>query len=277
VAGRRTRWQAETFVCSLRGHCAPAATVAELRPEDAGLGVDLPDGRRMARCTRCDAWVAGPVPDSPDQPSLPPLTELEMPRRDKELRQALLLRLIAIDRAIHSVLFGLIAAALIALRYRLGPLQRWAADLRTTLTSTLNQTGRNPSRDFLLRVLDRILNINRNSFGILVATAVVYCVIEGTEAVGLWRERRWAEYLTAVATAGFLPFEIHELLARTTVLRVAALTVNLAVLVYLVWAKHLFGIGAGRAGEPGSSDVDRNALFGPPTAEKRPARQSTSG
>ena len=68
-------------------------------------------------------------------------------------------------------------------------------------------------------------------------------MVEGTEAVGLWYEQRWAEYLTALATAGFLPFEVHELTNRVSVLRVSALVINLAVLVYLVWRKHLFGIG----------------------------------
>jgi hypothetical protein len=55
--------------------------------------------------------------------------------------------------------------------------------------------------------------------------------------------KRWAEYLTAVATAGFLPFEIYELTKQIPVLRVLALVVNMVILVYLVWAKRLFGIG----------------------------------
>jgi len=84
---------------------------------------------------------------------------------------------------------------------------------------------------------------------VLALAAAVYCVLEGTEAIGLWHERRWAEYLTALATAGFLPFELDELSHRVTVLRVAALVVNVAVLVYLVWRKHLFKVG-GRRPQP---------------------------
>lgn len=273
--GRRARhrWQAETFVCSFRGHCAPAATVGDLRPQDAGIGVDLADGRRLARCLRCDAWVAGTVPASPGAPSLPPLEELELPRRGKALRRALVLRLIAVDRGLHAVGFALVALALGALELKLGPLQDQARSLRNTLSGALDQSGRNPSRDFLARLLDRILALRRNSFGVLIGTATAYAVVEGTEAVGLWRERRWAEYLTAVATAGFLPFEVHELAKRVTVLRVVALVVNLAVLVYLVWAKHLFGVGRRPSGDgagEGGGDVERAALFGPPG--KEPAR-----
>ena len=63
-------WHPETFVCSRRGHVTPALLVGRLRPEDAGLGVDLDDGRRMARCTRCDVWIAGTAPEYPVRETL---------------------------------------------------------------------------------------------------------------------------------------------------------------------------------------------------------------
>jgi uncharacterized membrane protein (DUF2068 family) len=77
-------------------------------------------------------------------------------------------------------------------------------------------------------------------------------------------DKRWAEYLTAVATAGFLPFEIKALVDRVTVLRVATLVINVAILAWLLWRKHLFGIG-GRY-RPHDADIDREALFGPAAA-----------
>ncbi|MGZ4155114.1 MAG: hypothetical protein ACXVQ0_11605, partial [Actinomycetota bacterium] len=79
--GRRLRgsgWHPETFVCSRRGHVLPAARVATLRPQDGGVGVDVPDGRRFARCLRCDAWLEVPKPDAEDAAAeaLPPLAEI---------------------------------------------------------------------------------------------------------------------------------------------------------------------------------------------------------
>ena len=94
-----------------------------------------------------------------------------------------------------------------------------------------------------------------------------YAVIESTEAVGLWRERRWAEYLTVVATAGFLPFEIRELLERVTPLRVAAIVVNLAILVYLVYAKRLFGVRGGAAAL--ERQVDWEAILASPVSLRK--------
>src|SRR5207253_9918040 len=104
--------------------------------------------------------------------------------------------------------------------------------------------------------------LQRGPLRLLAATAAVYCIVEAVEAVGLWRERRWAEYLTAVATAGFLPFEIDELTKRVTALRVGALVVNVAILVWLVRRKHLFGV---RGREPDDEQPDPAGLFGPGT------------
>lgn len=267
---RRRRWHAETFVCSRRGHATPAADVASLRADDAGLGVDLPDGRRMARCVRCDAWVSTVPPAGPSADVLPPLEDLRLPRRGGELREAIVLRLIAIDRAVHAVIFGLLAAAVIALDLDLGPLRAEARAFVNGLSATAGQTGQEPSRGVIARELERILNLRSHTLLILAATAIAYCVVESLEAVGLWRERRWAEYLTALATAGFLPFEAIELAKRITLFRVGALVVNIAILLWLVWKKRLFGVGGGVSALE-HERLDRVALFGPPQPAGRPS------
>jgi uncharacterized membrane protein (DUF2068 family) len=61
-----------------------------------------------------------------------------------------------------------------------------------------------------------------------------YAAIGLIEGIGLFFEKVWAEYLTALITASFLPFEIIELIHRVTWFRVTLLVVNLAVLAYLV-------------------------------------------
>lgn len=255
-------WHPETFVCSFRRHELPAAEVARLRPEDAGLGIDLPDGRRLARCTRCDVWVEVPRPANPASETLPPLHRIPVPVRGRPLRDSLVLRLIAVNRGIHAVIFGLLAIALIYLDLHLGGVQSGAARLLDAVRSALSNTGQDPSRDFVARQLTKVLNLHQNTIVVLAGTAVAYSVVEGVEAVGLWRERRWAEYLTAVATAGFLPFEIKALTDRVTVLRIVALVLNVAILLYLLWAKRLFGLNGGY--QPHDAEIDREVLFGPP-------------
>ncbi len=264
MKGRRTRWDPETLVCALDGHVVPAGTVARLRPTDLGLGIDLPDGRRFARCLRCDAWVATEPPADPERDTLPPPEEIELPRRGKALRDAIVLRVIAVDRALHALVFALIAAGLVVLHYRLPVLKLEAGDLLDRLGGAVAADGQNPGRDILAHFLQRLLRLQPRSLHILLLTALAYMVIEGVEAVGLWYQRRWAEYLTAVATAGFLPFEIEELTKSVTVVKVAALVINVAILAYLLWAKRLFGLRGGAAAD--EQALEAAELLGPPPA-----------
>ena len=61
-----------------------------------------------------------------------------------------------------------------------------------------------------------------------------YAALFLTEGIGLWRDRRWAEYLTIVATGSLVPLEVFELARKVTAVRIGALVVNLLIVVYLV-------------------------------------------
>lgn len=69
--------------------------------------------------------------------------------------------------------------------------------------------------------------------GALLAYAAVF-ILEG---VGLLRRRRWAEWLTVVVTASFIPFEIYELARRPGAGKVIALVLNAAIAAYLAWRR----------------------------------------
>jgi len=57
-------------------------------------------------------------------------------------------------------------------------------------------------------------------------------IIEGT---GLWLAKRWAEYLTVIATLSFIPVELYELSRRMTPARIGALALNAVVAGYLIY------------------------------------------
>ena len=258
-------WHTETWVCSMRGHVAPAAKVRTLRGQDRRLGIDLPDGDRLVRCLRCDVWLDVPIPSAKAATTdvLPDVADLPKPRRGKVLQEAVLLRLIAINKGVHAVAFGILAVVLAVLTFKLPGLQAAARDIDEQLAGPVAQTGQQASRADVSHWLHRLIGLHRSALTILLVTAIAYCLIESIESVGLWREKRWAEYLTAVATAGLLPFEVHELLDRVTVFRLGALVVNVAILVWLVWAKHLFGVRGGA--KTLHEGVDWDAILDAPT------------
>ena len=69
----------------------------------------------------------------------------------------------------------------------------------------------------------------------VVATlALVYATARLAEAYGLWRERRWAEWLAATSGAIYLPFEIYELARGVSAMKLAMLALNVAIVLYMV-------------------------------------------
>ena len=232
-------WSTETWWCSIHGHTAPAAVAGSLRPEDSELGFDLPDGTRSSRCLRCDCWIHTARPDA-TRSILP--ADLPRPLRGRALDELVVIRAIAIERGLHVVFFALVAIGLVLLQIGLPSLQSDAQALLPLLDQTRS------GEQFLSGWLDRLINLNGGQVWILAAMATAYAVLEAVECVFLWQGKRWAEYLTVIATSLFLPLEINELIDKVSFLRVAALLVNLAILGYLVWTKRLFGVRGGQAG-----------------------------
>jgi uncharacterized membrane protein (DUF2068 family) len=64
---------------------------------------------------------------------------------------------------------------------------------------------------------------------------LVYAAVFAVEGVGLWMEKRWAEWLTTIITASLIPLEAWEIFFRPTIGKVLILIANLAVVGYLVW------------------------------------------
>src|ERR1700693_219478 len=64
---------------------------------------------------------------------------------------------------------------------------------------------------------------------------LAYAVVFATEGVGLWMQKRWAEWLTVIITASLIPLEVWELFDKPNFGKAAVLVANAAIVAYLVW------------------------------------------
>lgn len=110
-------------------------------------------------------------------------------------------------------------------------LHKDVADLLSNLADKLSIDSEGHLVTFLL---EKASLIDDHMLRRISAFMFAYAAIGLLEGIGLFFEKVWAEYLTAVITASFLPFEIIEIMHRVTWFRVGLLVVNLAVLAYLV-------------------------------------------
>lgn len=87
----------------------------------------------------------------------------------------------------------------------------------------------------MVRAIDWLMDLSPNKIMLAATAACIYALLYAVEGVGLWMQKRWAEYLTTVATASLIPFEIWELTRGVSLLKGAALAVNIAIVIYLVY------------------------------------------
>jgi uncharacterized membrane protein (DUF2068 family) len=101
---------------------------------------------------------------------------------------------------------------------------RWAMDL---------------AADRHYHVLDMFLvhlvTVDERTLRLLSVGSFLYAALFYTEGFGLFFDKRWAEYLTIVTTAGLIPFEVFELHRHVTAIKLEVLIANVAIVAYLVW------------------------------------------
>jgi uncharacterized membrane protein (DUF2068 family) len=251
---RKLDW--ELITCGVRGHVLVGRDVEVLSEADVLLAQDQ-DGVRWHRCLRCDAWVALPRPVAPVRAEMPDRAEIEVPARGQALRDRIVLRLIAVDRALHFLILGLLGIGV--LLFASDKTQLKAAFYRV-LSALQGGVAGGPVQTSghvgIVHDLDKLFTLSTGTLHVVGAALIAYAVLEGTESLGLWFGKRWAEYLTFVSTAVLLPFEIYEIVDSGTVLKVVGFLINLAVVVYLLLRKRLFGLRGGAAADRAARESD---------------------
>jgi uncharacterized membrane protein (DUF2068 family) len=147
------------------------------------------------------------------------------------------------DAFIKVIIVERIAKAIVLIALAIGLLTAGRSGLLTQWADYAHdQLNLNAGNNLILQLLFRLLAYVGN-FPHLTALAIVaiaYAILEGTEGVGLAMQRRWAEYLTVIATGILIPYEAYEVIHRVTLFKVGALLLNIAVVGYLAYRKRLF-------------------------------------
>jgi len=236
--------------CAARGHVLAHVDDSGLRDQLGPLPGPGP-GAGLLRCLRCGTWVLGDdvaveeLLGSTGDPI--PLAQVPLPVRGAHGRRFALLRLLAVERAVRGtalILGGLVAYHVASERGSLlATLERWIVAGRPLA----DQFGVNLAESRLVLELEHLLGGSGAAFRVAALVMLTYGCLQIVEGIGLWGGWRWAEYLATIATVAFIPLEVYELVHRPTVLRTAALLVNVALVAYLVYKGRLFGVRGGHA------------------------------
>jgi uncharacterized membrane protein (DUF2068 family) len=152
--------------------------------------------------------------------SSPAVGSEPVPERDR------LLGWIAAERGVRAVV--LLAVGLVLVTH---PHANWASDI----SNLARRLGLDPSGTGIRKIIEKIRHISAHQDMVFGVVALAYGVLEGVEAYGLYMRKRWAEWLTVLATALLLIPEALELAKSASPLKVGGIVVNLLVVGYLLW------------------------------------------
>jgi uncharacterized membrane protein (DUF2068 family) len=136
------------------------------------------------------------------------------------------LLVIGIVKLLKAVLFVLVGIGAVRL------LHKDVVDLVSRFLAELNF---DPESRFVNIVLDKVALLNDHRLRMISTAIFSYATIDVVEGIGLLMEKTWAEYLTIIVTASFLPWEMFEVVRHITWIKFALLVVNIAVVAYLIY------------------------------------------
>jgi uncharacterized membrane protein (DUF2068 family) len=225
-----------------RRHCARHGHVT-YAPDETALRERLRVETRFGvawRCLRCGDFVLG------EPHGTGPADHAPLVPRGKVLRDLFILRFLAIERAVRGVFIVLVAAAVWKFSNSQDSVRKLFDDYLDVFRPVFKHFHYDLDHSPVVGTIQKTFGYKHSTLVLVAVLLLAYALIELVEAGGLWYAKRWAEYLTVVATAAFLPLEIYELTEHISWLKIATLVLNILAVLYIALAKRLFGLRGGR-------------------------------
>lgn len=243
---RDARWVLRR--CAHRGHVLAHVADEPMRTLTGPLTTTL-EGPLVLRCLRCGCWVTqgdvsvAEVVGSAESPVH--LSALPLAARGPHGRRFGLLRVLAAERGMRGLAMIIAGVAAFHVADSRGSILATIERLTVAARPLGEQLGVHLTDSWLFREAERYLGGSGDPVRMVGLGLVAYGTLQVVEGVGLWGGWRWAEYLAVVVTSAFIPLEVYELIHKPTPLKLAALVMNVAVVLYLLYKGRLFGLRGG--------------------------------
>ena len=141
------------------------------------------------------------------------------------------------DKGLYVIAAFKLTGVLLMTTVGLGAQQLVDADAVATVAGWIDAVGADVKGDLVRDLLAKVAGIPRQRFEEVGIGAFAYASILLVQGIGLLRQQRWAEWLTVVVTASFVPIELWELSKGVTLPKLGLLAINVTIVWYLV--RHL--------------------------------------
>lgn len=141
---------------------------------------------------------------------------------------------VAGERALAWIAGYNVAKGMLFLAIGLGALKFLHKDVDEIVARWIAAAGISLEHAWVVALLKRLDVLTSGELWAVSGVAFLLAAVFFTEGIGLFYRRRWAEYLTVVVTASFVPFEVFEILKKFGPIKAIVLVINLVILFILV-------------------------------------------
>jgi uncharacterized membrane protein (DUF2068 family) len=146
-------------------------------------------------------------------------------RNERRERRSIGLTIIAVGKLLKTA--SLLVLGVVALTLARGSPQH-------ALVHWANLIRIDPNNHFVHHAIAKLAGTTPHRLHELGLGTFLYAALFATEGLGLWFQKRWAEYFTIGITGSFIPLEVFELIRHPSGAKVVMLALNIAAVAYLV-------------------------------------------
>lgn len=137
------------------------------------------------------------------------------------------------NRGLFVLAFAKFAHAFVILIATVAALNLLHKNVPVHVARWLDMARIDPDNRYMAGLLRKLRVVHTEELKKLSALGFFYVAMFSVEGIGLLLEKRWAEWLTLVATGLFIPIELHALWREPSAMKLGLLILNIVVVVFL--------------------------------------------
>jgi len=138
------------------------------------------------------------------------------------------LRTVALFEALKGILALAVGYGLFSLAHK---------DLGEFAEHLIRHLHVNPDRHISQALIHAAERVSQGKVVAFAFGALAYATVRFIESYGLWHAREWAQWFALLSGCLYLPWEIYEVLRKSTPIRWSLLLINLGIVLYMAYLR----------------------------------------
>jgi uncharacterized membrane protein (DUF2068 family) len=138
------------------------------------------------------------------------------------------------DRTLRIIAYFKLLKGTVLFILAIGVLHLLSRDVGEMLKHWLDLLRIDPENKYAASLLSRAGLLNNKKIEALSALTFAYSGMFLTEGIGLFLEKRWAEWFSVIATASFIPLEVFEACKHVSAVKIVLVIANMGIVGFLI-------------------------------------------